>query len=464
MNSAKIVLLSVSIAMVAGCARQEDGVPSLPPGPLADNGARPCQIALSPHSGRDGLDADIIQWQRRAHSARDPAPYIERLGWAYVGKARGSADPGFYILAGQAAACLEARGGGREGAQLLRGHVLHNLHRFREAERLARRLVAERGTWMDLALLGDVLMEQGRVEGAVVAYQRMMDQRPGPHAYVRAANVRWVRGDLSGAADLMRKALRSTGGRRTEAVAWYLVRLADLETQLGQATRAHRHLEAATGVQPGYPPALLAQSRLALTQGDGNLALELLEQATHTLPQLPPQYLWARIDALRVVGRAAQAEVLEQELITRGVNEDPRTLALYLATQARLADRAVNLARRELRVREDVRTLDAMAWALYSAREYQAARQFSLRALAEGTQDARLFVHAAHIAAAVGDQDEGRAWLKKARAAQWTLWPSERIWLQREFATSLANTPLSGRVDTALPGQPSREPGEDHVL
>jgi len=389
---------------------------------------------------------------------------MERLGWAYVAKARGSADPGFYTLAEQAAGCLEGLAADPDGARLLRAHVLHNLHRFREAEVLAHGLVADRGAWMDFALLGDVLMEQGRVQGAVDAYQRMMDRRPGPQAYVRAANVRWIRGDLEGAVDLMRKAVRGAGSRRTESVAWYLVRLAGLETQLGQRASARRHLEAATGVQPGYPPALLAQARLRLARGAGEQALELLAQAADTLPELPPEYLWARVDALRMVGHASQAVALEGELVTRGASEDPRTLALYLATQSRLAGRAVDLARRELGVREDVKTLDAMAWALYSAGEYGTARQFSLRALAEGTQDARLFVHAAHIAAADGAGEEGRAWRAKAREMAWTLWPSERIWLQREFATPLANASLSGRIDTALPGQSNREPGEDHAL
>ena len=49
-------------------------------------------------------------------------------------------------------------------ALLLRGHVLHQMHRFAEAEAIARRLVTPREFVLDFGLLGDVLMEQGRVD------------------------------------------------------------------------------------------------------------------------------------------------------------------------------------------------------------------------------------------------------------------------------------------------------------
>ena len=54
---------------------------------------------------------------------------------------------------------------------MLRGHVLHNPHQFKEAESLARRLITERGAWFDHGLLGDALMEQGKLDEAEQAYQ-----------------------------------------------------------------------------------------------------------------------------------------------------------------------------------------------------------------------------------------------------------------------------------------------------
>ena len=68
---------------------------------------------------------------------------------------------------------------------LLRGHVLQNLHRFKEAEPLARELVARRGSPFDHGLLGDLLMEQGKLDAAIQSYQAMVDLKPDPQAYAR---------------------------------------------------------------------------------------------------------------------------------------------------------------------------------------------------------------------------------------------------------------------------------------
>ena len=57
------------------------------------------------------------------------------------------------------------------------------------------------------------------------------------------------------------------------------------------------------------------------------------------------------------------------------------------------------------------------------------------RALAEGTQDARLFYHAGVIAAARGERAEARRWLDKALAAQQMLLPSEREDLTQQLAS-----------------------------
>ena len=119
----------------------------------------PCALALAPHEGPDEADREIIRLQTKARSASDPAPWLERLGWAFVAKARVSFDPGFYKLAEQCAWCLDAKKPGCAEALLLRAHALNNLHQFKEAEAVARRLVAKRGLHFDQGVLGDALME-----------------------------------------------------------------------------------------------------------------------------------------------------------------------------------------------------------------------------------------------------------------------------------------------------------------
>jgi len=57
------------------------------------------------------------------------------------------------------------------------------------------------------------------------------------------------------------------------------------------------------------------------------------------------------------------------------------------------------------------------------------------KALAEGTQDARLFYHAGSIAAASGRKPEARHWLERAAAIRQMLLPSEREQLTKQLAS-----------------------------
>ena len=392
----------------------------------------PCAIALTPHAGTGRTDRDIIRFQEEARRAAQPAAYLEKLGWAFVAKARVSFDPGFYKLAEQSALCLESKKPHSPEALLLHGHVLHNLHKFKEAETLARELVKTRGLWFDHGLLGDVLMEQGKLDEAVEAYQTMMDQKPGPQAYTRGAHLRWLKGDLPGAIELMQMATGAGSSRDPESSAWTHVRLALYELQAGQKQKASDLISAALALQPDYAPALLARGQMLLAEDKNPEAAASLARAAELNPL--PEYRWAQIEALHAAGRTEEAEGVREQLMQRGATDDPRTYALYLATVGKEVDNALRLAQQEIKVRADVITLDTLAWALRAAGNIEEARTYSERALAEGTEDARLFYHAGVIAAASGHKNEAERWFDKARAIQQMLLPSERAQLGKESA------------------------------
>jgi len=281
-------------------------------------------------------------------------------------------------------------------------------------------------------LLGDVLMEQGKLADAVEAYQEMMHQKPSPQAYSRAAHVRWLTGDLAGAIEMMQMATGAGSSRNAEAAAWAYVRLALYELQVDQRQHVADHLAAALALQPDYAPALLARGRLLLAQEKPTEAVAPLTRAAQLNPL--PEYQWVLMEALRAVGRVEAAEAVETQLMQRGAVDDRRTFALYLATVGRDLETALRLAEEELNVRADVFTLDTLAWALRAAGRYQEARAFSARALAENTQDARLFYHAGVIAAAAGQHEEAARWFAKATAMQHMLLPSERAHLAKASA------------------------------
>jgi tetratricopeptide (TPR) repeat protein len=400
----------------------------------AQSTADPCAVALLGPAGRQDSQAEKLQ--REIRQAHNPNAKLERLGWLYVSRARSRHDQGFYKLADQAAACIEKSDPNSAAALLLRGHVQQNLHRFQEAERIARQLVAQRESPFDYGLLGDALMEQGRLDEAAPAYQKMVDLRPGLESYSRAAHLRWLHGDLKGATALMQLAARAGGPRNGEPTAWAYSRLAVYELQSGSFDRALQAAQTALELQPEYAPALLAQGRIHLAQGKPVQAIDPLARAAHLNPL--PEYRWLLAEAQRAAGHVEEAQRVESEIERQGTIDDPRTYALYLATKQRNVGRAVELAQKELAVRSDVFTYDALAWSLYAAGETARAQEAMKNALSAGTQDARLFLHAAIISAAAGESGAAAQFRQKAGALRHLLLPSE---LERLNAPRISTAP-----------------------
>lgn len=388
--------------------------------PVATNPvhARACLVTIAADPGGD---KDVAKLQAALREQRAPARAAEQLGYRFISKARLTNDAGFYTVAEQAAACLDSILPADPAALLLRGHVLHQMHRFREAEAIARRLVTQREFVLDFGLLGDTLMEQGRLTEAADAYQKMMDLKPFYQSYVRGAHLRWLKGDLDGAIEMMTAAVKAASPRDPESIAWAYARLAMYQLQRGRFAEAERMLSSSLQFVPDYAAALLMRGRIQLAQNKPRDAISALEQAARLNPL--PEYNWTLADALRSLNRIDDAIAVEHRVLADG--GDPRTVALYLSTRGTNVERAVDLARAELENRSDIFTLDALAWALARAGRVAQASTVMQRALAEGTQDGRLFLHAAVIASAESQPDNAARWARKAQTFRFTLLPSE---------------------------------------
>jgi tetratricopeptide (TPR) repeat protein len=393
-----------------------------------------CAAALAPGRVVDDRDREIVRAQTDARHDVTARAALERLGYLYVARARVRNDPGDYKLAETTSECLGAKYPEDATRLLLKGHVLHQLHRFREAEQIARGLIAKRTFVLDFGLLGDVLMEQGRLDEAATVYQRMIDLKPFYQSYTRAAHVRWLKGNLDGAMELMRLAIASAGPRDPEALAWAWTRLSIYELQAAHFQEAAAAAERALTYQPDYAAALLAQGRILLATNRPAAALKALRRAASL--NATPEYQWMLADALRVQGLSTEATAVERELMTRGATADPRTFALFLASRRVEPDTALSLAEGELKTRADIFTLDAHAWALAASGRVDEAAAEMNRALREGTQDARLFFHAAVINSAAGRHRDAQRWFTKAEGLKSQLLPSELIDLRKHRTTT----------------------------
>jgi tetratricopeptide (TPR) repeat protein len=442
-----LILVAAPLIISSACHQASD---------VASGGApamnAPCEIALAAHSGDAKLDREIARIQQEIRSNAKPfrtTAMIEKLGWSFVEKARESFDPGYYKLAEQCALCLESKQGVKEVAKegeaqsenrplsdpqsirsaalLLRGHALQNLHRFSEAEKMARELVETRGLAYDFGLLGDALIEQGKTDEAALAYRKMMETRPGPQAYSRAANLRWLKGDTEGARALMLMSAQSAG--ETESAAWAWSKLATYELQAGEIKRARAACDAALRIRPDYAPALLALGRVLLAENNASEAVAALERAAKFNPL--PEYQWTLAGALGAANRAADAANVERSLAETGQANDPRSYSLFLATRGREPDVALRLAQEELKVRRDIYTLDALAWAQSAKGDAAEAWKTMRSALALGTADARLYLHAAAISRQAGNTAQAKIYAAKAAKLAFSLLPDERIRLDK---------------------------------
>jgi tetratricopeptide (TPR) repeat protein len=412
--------------LAAACIGSSSACHRPTPPPEATRLDDACVVAATADAGGNSTIASL---QADLKATRAPDRAAEQLGYHFVARARLTNDPGYYTVAERAAACVETVRPDAAAALLLRGHVLHQMHRFQEAEAIARRLVARREFVLDYGLLGDALMEQGRLEEAAEAYQKMIDLKPFHQSYTRAAHLRWLRGDLEGAIALMHRAVKSASPRDPESIAWSYARLAFYHLQSGRLTDAAAFADSALQFVADYAPALLVRGRIQLAQQRHDQAADTLARAARLNPL--PEYQWALADALRAARRGDEAAAIETDLVAQGIADDPRTVALYLATRGRDAARAVDLAQREMAKRGDNFTLDSLAWALRSAGRFDEAAGVMTKALAAGTEDGRLFLHAAAIAADNGRPAEAGRWARKAHALRFTLLPSELDLLRR---------------------------------
>jgi tetratricopeptide (TPR) repeat protein len=391
----------------------------------------PRVVILSPEPGDGMVDQEIARLQAKIREGHHTDPLIVELGWAFVAKARLTSDPGFYKVAEQCATLA----GEDSDSLLLRGHIFHALHRFNEAELVARKVVASDSfaRWQTYALLGDALMEQGKLSDALIAYQRMIDIRPCLQTYARVAHFRWLKGDLTGAEELMRMAVSAGNSRDPEPAAWAYSRLAFYQLQGGKSGPASQSLTRAFDFVKNYPAALFLRAKLEVAQSPAK-AVESLCTAVAQIPL--PEYEWALADAAKLAGNSELAATTERAILNHGAAEDQRSFGLFLADRNLKPDLALELAKNELSNRRDVFTYDALAWAELASGKKQEAGNDIQRALIEGTADARLYYHAGKIALATAHETEAAQWFLRAAVIQQMLLPSERADLRREMASA----------------------------
>jgi tetratricopeptide (TPR) repeat protein len=340
------------------------------------------------------------------------------LAKAFVQKLRETGDSGYLSRASKLVENVLSVQPRFDPALRLRNEIEMNLHRFpKVADYAATMLAGDPSDAPTLGLLGDALMEMGRYQRAGETYTRMVSIGGNLFSYNRLAYYNFVTGNPEAALGWMSQAI-AAGSKSPENVAWCLSEMGDMLFKVGRIADAETAYRLALKTFPGYHRAHSGLGRLQASQGQSSEAIQSFQKAQAVVPL--PEYAGALEVLFAKTGdaedSARQRALLEtvDKLMTVNGEEANRTLALIYADAGRNLAKALDLAKAEFEVRNDVYSYDALSWVLYKNGELPEAVKASEKALTLGTPEPSFYFHAGMIAAGNGDPVAARRHLEKA--------------------------------------------------
>jgi len=352
---------------------------------------------------------------------RDPDDFMAagKLGDTYLQKARESGTIDCYAKAEQAFRSVLKWIPDSYPFRVALGSVLVSQHRFHEAAALAGKLTGDSPNELPAyAVLGDALLEIGDVPGAESAYAKLLAQNPGISAWSRVAKLKWLRGDVSGALSNLSLAVQFSNSP-SESLAWTHVLKGEWLFRVGKLAEAKREYDAALKIFPDYFLALDHVAELRATEGQFDEAAKTFEQLAERTKR--PEYLQAVGDVLVAARKRDEAKPFHDRALAAYLKETGagqvhyfHHLASFYADVREDGVEAEKWARRDLEVRQNIYAWDALAWALFWKKDYDAAADTMKKALALGTKDAHLLAHAGSIFVRAEKISEGQQFMKQA--------------------------------------------------
>jgi tetratricopeptide (TPR) repeat protein len=364
-----------------------------------------------------------------SRNPEDAAGYAG-LGAAYFQRARETGDVSDYQLAEESlkkSLDLVSTDFSADTAFGTMAEVCMGEHRFADALSYAQKALSlGTGDVSPFAIAGDAYADMGEYDRAADAYGRLSPQNMtlSPRAAYardsRLAYLKFIAGDTAGAIGLMKTAVTEGVEAQlpSENLAWLYYELGEFETQAGDSASADAAYRAALNTHPGDYRALAALARLRANIGRYTEAIALYQRAIAVVPM--PIFIAELGDLYTKTGNLAEARkqyaLVEYIGLLGHINQvlHNRDLAIFYADHDLKLPEALRLAQKELEVRHDVYTWDALAWALYKNGKLEEAAEASEKAMRFGTRDPLLLFHAGMIAEGLGRREQALGELKEA--------------------------------------------------
>jgi tetratricopeptide (TPR) repeat protein len=365
-------------------------------------------------------DSDIVFYETRVRRDPSGAMDLARAAQLYLHRAR---ETGNYqdVLRAEADArqSLRNRAVHNASASQVLASALLSEHRFGDALEVQRGLSESDPTHVSYrAALGEVEFELGRYHDARVTFDSLRAHKSELSVASRLARWEEIEGRTAEARHLLHMALDETARRPDlprEQVAWFWLRLGDLELRAGRPDVATYAYAKGLAAHPDDYRLLAAESHLAAVRHDWHGAIVAGERAIAT--NLDPATLGTISDAFGALGDSGQAAEYAR-VMEVAVSKQPgayhRAWSLFLLDHGRRVPEVLAKARAELETRQDIYGYDVLAWALYKSGRTAEAETAMARALSQGTQDGMLFYHAGMIARAAGRPLLARSYLDRA--------------------------------------------------
>ena len=378
------------------------------------------ESVVAPAAGEGDRDRQIQLYQARAEADPWSAGDRSALALLYMRRARETGSHEDVIRAEEMAReSLRVRPERNADTWAVLAAALLEQHRFLEAREAAEKLVeATPETPAYRAYLAEINLELGDYRAAGELFRSLEPAAENLDVAPRLARWLEINGRNDQARGLLYGALeraRGTANLPAEQLAWFHLRVGDLELRNGRLDEAEEAFQAGLRVFPDDFRILAAMARLEAARRRWPEAIRTGERVIGK--QLDPGTLGLMSEVFRASGEAEKAAEYAQVMqvaIDGQRTGFHREWGLFSLDHQLGVREVLEQARHEVKTRRDVYGYDLLAWALLKNGEVPAARQAMARALRLGTKDALLHFHAGMIERAAGNDSAAEKYLEES--------------------------------------------------